>query len=150
MDAAIAALRNRLAAEDARIAQAKRSLERKQIEQRVWQERLERYRANRQENLVRMALARKRDMDEEVKALEFSWWTALQKREGLQEEMRKLEEQVQEARRHKESLVVRARQGRSSTDFTPLPPAKESEGAASDAVENELRRLKAKSCGSRP
>jgi len=149
LDGEIAALRIRLAGEDGRIAQAKRRLERKQSEQRLWQERLEKYRKAGPEKMEQTALARKSDLDAEIKALELRWWEALQDRERLEEELREREDQVQAARRHKESLVARARQGRSSSDFIPVAPAGAADAGESTAIETELQRLKEKGHGSR-
>jgi len=146
LDDEITVLRGKMRMEDARVEQARNRLDRKQGEVAAWQARAKRADDEGKESMARLALERKRVLEEEARELETAWWVAVQERQALEERMRGLEGRAQEVRRQKESLVARARTGRSSSDFIPVAavqsPANAGQPTESVAIEAELERIK--------
>ncbi len=147
MDNEIIALRGRLRTQQRQAESRKRQLQGKQAECDQWQTRAERAVDEGKDDMARKALERKHALTQESKQLERTWWEAAQEAETLERQLHQLENQAQEARRRKESLIARDRQGRSSSDFIPVArdtAPTETKPFQDMQVDEELERLKQK------
>jgi phage shock protein A len=90
---------------------------------------------------------RQQELTDEVRRLKLSWQETCQEQESTSSLIKKLEERIQEARRMKDFLVAKNRQGRSSSDFIPVKTLRPSASSAEILIEQELQRLKDKRRG---
>lgn len=144
LEGALGRLRARLRAARQEAQELKDGLAQQESNFKNWEKRSEKSAADGHPALLNVARKRKEKLELEIRESEKKWWDKVQETGEMESQLSKLEEKIQTATKHFDTLMAKRRRDLPSSDFFSIPRQKADDDTRGRKVEEELHELKKK------